>query len=42
MNNTLTVSINGTNIERLYITTFFSVLIDQQLDWTDHIKRKTN
>ena len=36
INNTLTVSINGTNIERVCITRFLGVLIDHQLDWTDH------
>ena len=40
INNTLTVIVNGTNIERVYITKFLCVLIDHQLDWTDHIKRK--
>ena len=42
INNTLTVSINGTNIERVYITRFLGVLIDHQLDWTDHIKMIKN
>ena len=39
INNTLTNSINGTNIERVYITRFLGEHIDYQLDWTDHIKR---
>ena len=36
------VCINGTNIERVYITKFLGVHIDYQLDWTDHIKRIKN
>ena len=35
------VSINGINIERVYIATFLSVHIDRQLDWNCHIKSIT-
>ena len=42
INNTPTVSINGTNIERVYIKKFLFGHIDYQLDWTDHIKRIKN
>ena len=42
INNTPTFSINGTNIERVYITKFLGVHIDHQLDWTDHIERTKN
>jgi hypothetical protein len=32
-----TVSINNTNIERVYVTKFLGVNIDAQLNWADHI-----
>ena len=42
INNTPTFNINGTNIERVYITKFFGVHIGYQLDWTHHIKSIKN
>ena len=34
----LHVSMNGINIERVYVTKFLGVLIDCKLSWKDHIK----
>ena len=32
------VSINGMNIQRVYVTTFIGVRIDSKLNWNEHIR----
>ena len=38
----VTVCINDTNIEMVYVNTFLGVLIDHKLKWKEHIKMITS
>ena len=37
-----TISINGMNITRVFVTTFLGVHLDFQLNWSKHISVITN
>ena len=38
----VTVHINDTNIEMVYVNTFLGVLIDHKLNWKQHVKMITS